>query len=62
MFLTSALAETSRAPFDLTEGESELVGGFQTEYAGMSFSYFSSTEYGHIVSMSAIITIFFGGG
>jgi NADH-quinone oxidoreductase subunit H len=62
MFLVAALAETSRAPFDLTEGESELVGGFQTEYAGLSFSYFALAEYGHIVSMSAVICVFFLGG
>ena len=62
MFLVSVLAETSRAPFDLTEGESELVGGFQTEYSGMSFSYFALIEYGHQVSMASIIVIFFFGG
>jgi NADH-quinone oxidoreductase subunit H len=62
MFLVAALSETSRAPFDLTEGESELVGGFQTEYAGLSFSYFALAEYGHIVSMSGLICIFFMGG
>nr|YP_001648674.1 NADH dehydrogenase subunit 1 [Plakinastrella cf. onkodes DVL-2011]ABW83954.1 NADH dehydrogenase subunit 1 [Plakinastrella cf. onkodes DVL-2011] len=62
MFFVSALAETNRVPFDLTEGESELVSGFNVEYSSMSFALFFLAEYGHIILMSAMITIFFLGG
>ena len=62
MFFVSALAETNRVPFDLTEGESELVSGFNVEYSSMSFALFFLAEYGHIMLMSAMITIFFLGG
>nr|YP_004123259.1 NADH dehydrogenase subunit 1 [Plakina jani]ADO51486.1 NADH dehydrogenase subunit 1 [Plakina jani] len=62
MFLVSTLAETNRIPFDLTEGESELVSGFNVEYSSMSFALFFLAEYGHIILMSAMITILFLGG
>ena len=62
MFFVSALAETNRVPFDLTEGESELVSGFNVEYSSMSFALFFLAEYGHIILMSAMINIFFLGG
>nr|ABK30954.1 NADH dehydrogenase subunit 1 [Oscarella carmela] len=62
MFIVSALAETNRAPFDLTEGESELVSGYNVEYSSMSFALFFLAEYGHIILMSAFTTILFLGG
>jgi len=62
MFFASALAETNRAPFDLTEGESELVSGYNVEYASMSFALFFLAEYAHIILMSCLTTILFLGG
>jgi len=62
MFFASALAETNRAPFDLTEGESELVSGYNVEYASMSFALFFLAEYAHIILMSCMTTILFLGG
>lgn len=62
MFLTSALAETNRAPFDLTEGESELVSGYNVEYSSISFALFFLAEYVHIILMSCLATILFFGG
>lgn len=62
MFFVSALAETNRAPFDLAEGESELVSGFNVEYSSMTFALFFLAEYGHIILMSLLITILFFGG
>lgn len=62
MFFVSALAETNRAPFDLTEGESELVSGYNVEYASMSFALFFLAEYAHIILMSCLTIIFFWGG
>lgn len=63
MFFVSALAETSRVPFDLTEGESELVSGFNVEYSSMSFALFFLAEYANIILMSALCALlFFGGG
>lgn len=62
MFLVSALAETNRAPFDLTEGESELVSGFNVEYSGMAFANFFLAEYAHIIFMSILFTLLFLGG
>jgi len=59
MFFVSALAETNRAPFDLTEGESELVSGYNVEYAGMTFALFFLAEYSHIILMSAMTSFFF---
>jgi NADH:ubiquinone oxidoreductase subunit H len=62
MFFISALAETNRAPFDLTEGESELVSGYNVEYSSMTFALFMLAEYAHIILMSVLTSLFFLGG
>jgi NADH-quinone oxidoreductase subunit H len=62
MFLISILAETNRAPFDLPEAESELVSGFNVEYASMGFALFFLAEYGSIILMSLLTVIMFLGG
>jgi len=62
MFFISSLAETGRPPFDLTEAESELVAGYQTEYSSMSFALFWLGEYGNVLLMSTLnATLFWGG-
>lgn len=62
VFFISALAETARAPFDLTEAESELVAGYQTEYSSMSFALFWLGEYANILLMCSLCTLLFFGG
>jgi NADH-quinone oxidoreductase subunit H len=62
MFLVSILAETNRAPFDLPEAESELVSGFNVEYASMGFALFFLAEYGSIILMSLMTVLMFAGG
>lgn len=62
MYLVSGVAETNRAPFDLTEGESELVSGFNIEYPGMTFALFFLAEYAHIIFTGFIFSILFLGG
>jgi NADH-quinone oxidoreductase subunit H len=62
VFLISALAETARAPFDLTEAESELVAGYQTEYSSMSFALFWLGEYANVILMCGLNAILFWGG
>ena len=62
MFAVSSLAETNRTPFDLTEGESELVSGFNVEYSGMAFALFFLAEYSHIIFMSMLFVLLFLGG
>lgn len=62
MFFTAAIAETKRVPFDLPEGESELVGGYLTEYSGMKFGMFFMGEFVEVVALAAIASILFFGG
>jgi NADH-quinone oxidoreductase subunit H len=62
MFLISALAETARAPFDLTEAESELVAGYQTEYSSMAFALYWLGEYANVILMCALNAVLFWGG
>nr|QDE12564.1 NADH dehydrogenase subunit 1 [Paracheirodon axelrodi] len=61
MWYVSTLAETNRTPFDLTEGESELVSGFHVEYAGGPFALFFLAEYANILLMNTLSTILFLG-
>ena len=62
VFFISSLAETSRAPFDLTEAESELVAGYQTEYSSMSFALFWLGEYANVILMCLLNALLFWGG
>jgi len=62
LFFTGALAEINRAPFDLTEADSELVAGYMTEYSGMKFGLFFLAEYAEALAISAIVTTVFLGG
>jgi len=62
IFVISALAETNRAPFDLPEGESELVGGYNVEYSSMTFALFFLGEYMNMILMSGMTTVLFLGG
>ncbi len=62
LFLISAMAETARAPFDLTEAESELVAGYQTEYSSMSFALFWLGEYANVLLMCTLNAVLFWGG
>ncbi|MGH9088252.1 MAG: NADH-quinone oxidoreductase subunit NuoH [Acidimicrobiales bacterium] len=62
LFLTAITAELTRPPFDLTEAESELVGGFHTEYSSIRFALFFLAEFMNVITMSAVVvTLFFGG-
>ena len=62
VFLISGMAETARAPFDLTEAESELVAGYQTEYSSMAFALFWLGEYANVLLMCALNAVLFWGG
>ena len=62
VYLISGVAETNRAPFDLAEGESEIVAGFHVEYSGMAFAVFFLAEYANMILVSALTSIMFLGG
>lgn len=62
IFFISGLAETNRSPFDLPEGESELVGGYFTEYSSMTFALFYLGEYANMILVAGMTTILFLGG
>jgi len=62
VYFMSAIAETNRLPFDLPEGETELVGGFHTEYSSLKFAMFFMAEYANIVTVSCLATLLFFGG
>jgi NADH-quinone oxidoreductase subunit H len=62
LFFISSLAETARAPFDLTEAESELVAGYQTEYSSMAFAMYWLGEYANVILMCTLNAVLFWGG
>jgi NADH-quinone oxidoreductase subunit H len=62
VYFISGIAETNRAPFDVAEGESEIVAGFHVEYSGMGFALFFMAEYANMILISALTTIMFLGG
>jgi len=62
IYFVSGVAETNRAPFDVVEGESEIVAGFHVEYSGMAFAVFFVAEYVNMILISALTSVFFFGG
>jgi NADH-quinone oxidoreductase subunit H len=62
VYLVSGVAETNRAPFDVAEGESEIVAGFHVEYSGMAFAVFFLAEYANMILISALTAVLFLGG
>jgi NADH-quinone oxidoreductase subunit H len=62
VYFISGVAETNRAPFDVAEGESEIVAGFHVEYSGIAFALFFLAEYANMILISALTAIFFWGG
>jgi NADH-quinone oxidoreductase subunit H len=62
VYFISGVAETNRAPFDVAEGESEIVAGFHVEYSGMAFALFFLAEYANMILIAALTAVFFFGG
>ena len=62
VYLISGVAETNRAPFDVAEGESEIVAGFHVEYSGMAFAIFFLAEYANMILVSTLCSVMFLGG
>jgi len=62
VYFISGVAETNRAPFDVAEGESEIVAGFHVEYSGIAFALFFLAEYANMILIAALTTVFFMGG
>ena len=62
VYFISGVAETNRAPFDVAEGESEIVAGFHVDYSGMAFAVFFLAEYANIIMIAALTAIMFFGG
>ena len=62
VYFISGVAETNRAPFDVAEGESEIVAGFHVEYSGMAFAIFFLAEYANMILIAALTTVMFLGG